>query len=112
MNSNSTSQQSNRDKMSAGKENLSSDFRSAVSDGEKLITGAAAQAGDNLTLISTKVIESLAGAERLIIEKSKATARATDVYVRENPWQSLFIASGVSFLLGFIVTRALTPSRA
>jgi ElaB/YqjD/DUF883 family membrane-anchored ribosome-binding protein len=111
MNSNTPSQQSNRDKMSAGKDKLSSDFKSVISDGEQLVGGAAAQGSDGVTLISSRVTESLAAAERLIVEKSKATARVTDAYVRENPWRSLLIASGVSVVLGFIITRMMTPSR-
>jgi len=111
MSSNTPSQQLSRDKLSAGKEKLSSDFKSVVSDGEQLLGEAAVQGSDNVTAISAKVAERLASAERFVVEKSKATAQATDVYVRENPWRSLLIASGVSFVLGLIVTRALTPSR-
>ncbi|HEX7965767.1 MAG TPA: DUF883 domain-containing protein [Gammaproteobacteria bacterium] len=103
--------QSNRDRISAGKDKLSSDFKSVVSDGEQLLGEAAAQGSDNVTAISAKVAERLASAERFVVEKSKATAQATDVYVRENPWRSLFIASGISFVVGLIVTRAMTPSR-
>ena len=111
MSSNITSQQSNRDKMSAGKDKLSSDFKSVVSDGEQLMGQAASQGGEQVAVISTKLAERLAAAERLVVEKSKATARATDAYVQENPWRSLLIASSVSFALGFIVTRMMTPSR-
>jgi len=112
MSSNIPSQQSNRDKISAGKDKISSDFKSVISDGEQLMGEAAGKGADGVTLISAKVAERLAAAERLIIEKSKATAKATDAYVQENPWRSLFIASSVSFALGFIVTRMMTPSRA
>ncbi|HEX2668146.1 MAG TPA: DUF883 domain-containing protein [Gammaproteobacteria bacterium] len=111
MSSNTPSQQSSRDRISAGKEQLSSDFKSVVSGGERLLGEAAAQGSENMTAVSAKVAERLASAERFVVEKSRATARATDAYVQENPWRSLLIASGISFLIGLVVTRALTPSK-
>ena len=47
----------------------------------------------------------LADAEAALVDKTKATARATDDYVNENPWQAVGIAAGVGLLLGIIIGR-------
>ena len=36
---------------------------------------------------------------------AKATAKATDVYVHENPWKSIGIAAGVGLMLGMLISR-------
>ena len=37
------------------------------------------------------------------MEEAKAAAKATDRYVRDNPWQAVGIAAGVSFLVGWML---------
>ena len=44
-------------------------------------------------------------AEEVLIEKTRAAARATDDYVHENPWQAVGIGAGVGFLLGLVLGR-------
>ena len=41
--------------------------------------------------------------EDALMEKTKATARATDEYVHENPWQTVGIAAGLSVVLGVVI---------
>ena len=53
----------------------------------------------------------LLAAERQIVEKTRAAAKATDDYVNENPWQSVLVAGGVGFILGFIVHRMASSSK-
>ena len=47
----------------------------------------------------------LADAEALVVDKTRAAARATDEYVKENPWQAVGVAAGIGFLIGVIVSR-------
>jgi ElaB/YqjD/DUF883 family membrane-anchored ribosome-binding protein len=37
--------------------------------------------------------------------KGKELARATDVYVKDNPWRTVAVAAGVGLLLGVILGR-------
>ena len=39
------------------------------------------------------------------VEKAKATARATDDYVHENPWKAVGVAAGVGIILGMLIGR-------
>jgi ElaB/YqjD/DUF883 family membrane-anchored ribosome-binding protein len=47
--------------------------------------------------------ERLRSLEDAVIERTKATARATDEYVHENPWQTVGIAAGLSAVLGVVI---------
>ena len=46
-----------------------------------------------------------ADVQRLVTEKSKEAATATDEFVRENPWAALGVAAAVGCLVGFLISR-------
>ena len=102
----------------ASKEKLIADFEALIADTEELLGATAAQGGEKVTAMRLRMAERLADAkERLgtvqqaVVEKTRATAKATDDYVRTNPWQSVAIAGGVGFVLGFLVTRLGSTSK-
>ena len=39
------------------------------------------------------------------VEKAKVAAKATDDFVRENPWQAVGIGAAVGVLLGMLISR-------
>jgi ElaB/YqjD/DUF883 family membrane-anchored ribosome-binding protein len=43
--------------------------------------------------------------EEAVVEKTKATAKATDVYVTENPWKAIGISAAVGVLVGALISR-------
>jgi ElaB/YqjD/DUF883 family membrane-anchored ribosome-binding protein len=43
--------------------------------------------------------------QRLVTEKGKEAATATDQLVRENPWAALGIAAAVGCIVGFLASR-------
>ena len=47
----------------------------------------------------------LADAEAILVDKTKAAARATDDYVKTNPWQAVGIAASIGFLIGVMINR-------
>ena len=94
------------------KDKLVADFKLVVADAEELLRLTANQAGDKVSEIRTRAQDhlvsakaKLADAEAALRDNAKAMARATDDYVRDNPWQSVGIAAGVGFLLGLIIGR-------
>jgi len=94
------------------KDKLVADFKLVVADAEELLRLTANQAGDRVAEIRTRAQDhlvsakaKLADAEAALRDNAKAMARATDDYVRDNPWQSVGIAAGVGFLLGLIIGR-------
>lgn len=94
------------------KDKLVADFKVVVADTEELLRLTAGQAGEKLADVRARLGDRLAVAkdklqdlEGVVVEKTKAVARATDDYVHENPWKSIGVAAGVGFLLGLIVNR-------
>ena len=96
----------------AAKEQLLADFRVVVADAEALLKATANQGGEKLAEVRAKAEESLriakdkmAEAQAALLAKTKATARATDVYVHENPWRAVGVAAGVGLVIGLLIGR-------
>ncbi|HEX7861766.1 MAG TPA: hypothetical protein VF773_15630 [Verrucomicrobiae bacterium] len=47
----------------------------------------------------------LADIQRVLTEKSKEAATATDEFVKENPWAALGIAAAVGCVVGLLISR-------
>jgi len=94
------------------KDQLITDFKVVVSDAEALLKATANQGGEKLAEVRAKAEESLKlvkvrmeEAQAALLAKTKATAKATDVYVHENPWRSIGIAAGVGLVIGLLIGR-------
>ncbi len=94
------------------KEQLIADFKTVVSDAEALIKATANQGGEALATVRAKAEASLAkakaqmaDAEAAVLVRAKAAAKATDVYVHENPWKAIGVSAGLALLVGFIMGR-------
>jgi ElaB/YqjD/DUF883 family membrane-anchored ribosome-binding protein len=93
-------------------EELIADFKVVVADAEALVKATANQGGEKLAEVRAKVEESLmvvkdrmAAAEAALLVKTKAAAKATDVYVHENPWKAIGVAAGFSLVIGLLLGR-------
>ncbi|WP_255992011.1 DUF883 family protein [Chitinolyticbacter albus] len=100
------------EKLKADQDVLLDDLRTVITDTEGMLKdvaqvgGAEAQAlrekiAANLSAARTKLVET----EKLVAEKARIAAKATDEYVHEHPWTSIGVAAGVGFLLGLLVSR-------
>ncbi len=94
------------------KEQLIADFKVVMSDAEALIKATANQGGEALATVRSKAEQSLAMAkakmadvEAALLVRAKAAAKATDVYVHENPWQAIGVSAGIGLLIGFLMGR-------
>ncbi|MCE9641994.1 MAG: YqjD family protein [Betaproteobacteria bacterium] len=94
------------------KDKLVQDFRTVVADAEELLKATASQAGEKVAVARERIQDSLhqakvklAEAEDVIVQRSKQAARATDDYVRENPWQAVGAAAGVGLVIGLLIGR-------
>jgi len=77
-----------------------------------MLLATADQSGDKIAALRSRVQarlkdarERLVAAEQVLVERTRAAARATDDYVHDNPWQAVGIGAGVGFLVGFILGR-------
>ena len=94
------------------KDKLVQDFRSVVADAEELLRATASQAGEKVAVARERIQDSLhnakvklAEAEDIIVQRSRQAARATDDFVRENPWQSVGAAVGIGLVIGLLIGR-------
>ena len=94
------------------KQKFVSDMKSVVADAEEILRATAGVAGEKMGDLRERVGERLrdaklriADAEALLVDKTKAAARATDDYVNQNPWQAVGVAAGIGFLFGIIIGR-------
>ena len=94
------------------KEKLAADLRVVIADAEDLLKATAAQQGEKINAVRTRVEDSLDAArtwveelEQEAEEKAREAAKATDAYVHENPWLAVAIAAGIGYVLGTLVRR-------
>jgi ElaB/YqjD/DUF883 family membrane-anchored ribosome-binding protein len=94
------------------KEKLVADLKVVVADAEELLRATASQAGEKVSAARERIQASLATAkvklteaERALLEKSKLAAKATDEYVRDNPWQAVGVAAVAGLVLGVLISR-------
>lgn len=93
-------------------ERLIDDFKVVVADAEALLNATAGQGGEKLAEIRAKAEASLravktrmADAQAEVMASTRAAAKATDVYVHDNPWQAIGVAAGLGLLVGWLMGR-------
>jgi len=94
------------------KQKLVADLKVVVADAEELLRATASQAGEKVSAARERIQASLAtakvkltDAERVLVDKTKDAAKATDEYVRDNPWQAVGIAAAAGLVLGVLISR-------
>jgi ElaB/YqjD/DUF883 family membrane-anchored ribosome-binding protein len=98
------------EKVSRGK--LVEDLKAVVADAEELLKATASQTEERIAAARAKAEESLKAAkarlaeqEGAVMAKTRAAARATEDYVRANPWRAVGIAAGAGFVLCLLTIR-------
>ena len=93
-------------------EKLVADLKAVVADAEEILRATASQTGDKVSELRSRIEARLAStrarlseAERTLVEKGRAAARATDHFVHEEPWKSVGIAALVGLAMGVLIGR-------
>ena len=96
----------------ANTQKLVTDLRVLVTDAEDLVKATAAQTGEKIAEVRTRIQQAasdikprLARAEAVLEEKATAAVTGADDYVHTNPWTAVGIAAGVGFLVGILACR-------
>lgn len=94
------------------KQQLIDDFKVVMADAEALLKATANQSGEKIAEVRTKVEESLktvkmnlADAQTVLVDKTKATAQATDNYVHDHPWKVIGVAASLGVIVGLLIAR-------
>ena len=95
------------------KDQLMQDLNDVIRDAEDLLKNAENQTGEGFRAAKARFEKTLKNAkdevhrvEDMVVARTKEAAKATDVYVRENPWQSAGIAASVGLLVGLLIGRS------
>jgi len=91
---------------------LMEDLRTVVRDTEELLKATASQTGEKAEEARRRVSAALDGAKARLQQAQASAAqmsdealKATEQYVRDNPWQAVGIAAGVGLVLGALLAR-------
>jgi ElaB/YqjD/DUF883 family membrane-anchored ribosome-binding protein len=97
---------------SSARDQLMRDFKNVISDAETWLRSGSSLSGEDLKAAKAKFERTLVNAkdglihlEEAVVEKTKATVKATDEYVQENPWKAIGISAAVGVLIGALISR-------
>jgi ElaB/YqjD/DUF883 family membrane-anchored ribosome-binding protein len=91
---------------------IMADFKVVVADAEALLMATANQGGEKVAEIRAKAEESLRivkarmeEAQEALMAKARDAAKATDIYVHDNPWKAVGTAAAIGMLIGVLIGR-------
>lgn len=94
------------------REKLVSDLMLVIGDAEALLGATAHQAGEKVAAARARMQETIDAAKlraadlgAATLDQARAAGRATDDFVRENPWQAVGIGAAVGVILGMLISR-------
>jgi len=96
----------------AAQSGMAREYHAFISDIEDLISSATSLTGEDLTRARAALAARIAAAKgavgkasSLVTDRARDSARATDQYVRTQPWQAVGITAVVGLLVGFLLGR-------
>jgi len=92
------------------RDQLLADLKTVILDAEAWLRHGGSLTGEQLEAAKAKFEGALTSAKEglanlEVIEKSKAAAKATDTYVKDNPWKAVGIGAAAGVILGMLVNR-------
>jgi ElaB/YqjD/DUF883 family membrane-anchored ribosome-binding protein len=92
----------------ASTEKLMHDLKAVIKDGEQLLKAGARELGERGVAARERLgaaLEVAKDTQRRLQERAIASAKATNLMIREHPYESLGIAFGIGVLLGILANR-------
>lgn len=96
----------------ANKEKLVSDLKVVIADTEELLRATTGVAGEKVGELRDRLVVRLRDTkdrvidlEHALLDKTKAAARATDDFVRDQPWKAVGVAAALGLALGVLIGR-------
>ncbi len=94
------------------KDRIKGDLKTVLTDMDEYLRATASQTGEKIGAIRERLQEHmhkakdrLADTKEIVVDRTKEAARATDDYVRDNPWHAVGIAAGVGLVVGMLIGR-------
>ncbi|XYJ09841.1 DUF883 family protein [Telluria sp. B2] len=92
------------------RDQLMADLKTVIQDAEAWLRHGGQLTGDELKAAKEKFERTLGAAKEglvnlEVVEKTKVAARATDEYVKENPWKAVGLGAAVGVVIGMLIAR-------
>lgn len=94
------------------RDQLMSDLKTVIQDAESWLRSGSQMTGDELAMARAKFERTLSSAkadlirfEETVVQRTKDAAKATDVFVTENPWKAVGVGAAAGILIGMLVAR-------
>ena len=94
------------------RDQLVSDLKTVISDAESWLRNGGQLTGEELKAAKVKFEQTLASAktslinaEETVVERTKVAAKATDEYVKDNPWKSVGLGAVIGVVIGMLIAR-------
>ncbi len=98
--------------MDASRGKLVGDIKTVLTDVDDLLRQAADATGDEARELRRRAENMLESAQAKfdavredVVNRGKATVRATDDWVHDNPWSSIGVGAAVGVLVGMLIAR-------
>jgi ElaB/YqjD/DUF883 family membrane-anchored ribosome-binding protein len=99
-------------KLSGARDQLMDDLRSVIRDAEAWLRHGGQLTGEEFQAAKAKFERTLSAAkddlvrlEETVVEKTKEAAKATDDFVKENPWKAVGLGAAVGVVIGMLIAR-------
>lgn len=97
---------------SGTRDQLLSDLKTVVQDAEAWLRHSGQMTGEQFEAAKAKFERTLVKAkddiihlEETVVEKTKVAAKATDDYVKENPWKAVGVGTAIGVVIGLLIAR-------
>jgi len=97
---------------SGTRDQLVNDLKSVISDAEGWLRNGSQLTGEELKAAKARFEQTLSSAktslievEETVVERTKVAAKATDEYVKDNPWKSVGLGAAVGVVIGMLIAR-------
>jgi ElaB/YqjD/DUF883 family membrane-anchored ribosome-binding protein len=94
------------------RDQLVNDLKTVIHDAEGWLRNGGQLTGDELKAAKAKFEQTLASAktslidiEETVVERTKVAAKATDEYVKDNPWKSVGLGAAIGVVIGMLIAR-------
>ena len=94
------------------RDQLMSDLKSVIQDAESWLRNGSQMTGEELQIARAKFERTLSSAkadlirlEETVVQRTKEAAKATDLYVNENPWKAVGVGAAAGILIGMLIAR-------
>lgn len=94
------------------RDQLVNDLKTVIHDAEVWLRNGGQLTGEELKAAKAKFESTLASAktsiieiEETVVERTKVAAKATDEYVKDNPWKSVGLGAAIGVVIGMLIAR-------